>query len=71
MNIVRTSLAVFTLGFGFVLLTSPNYAQEVSAARAAALRECNLLVEKYPIHIWSNSQLYMYRGCMAEHGQQE
>ena len=44
---------------------------QVSAARAAALQECNRLAQRYPIHEWGNTQIHLYRTCMARHGQQE
>jgi hypothetical protein len=44
---------------------------QISAARAAAIHECNLLAARYPLHDWGNTQIYLYRSCMARHGQQE
>ena len=61
-------------------MSSPSFAQtkvytdnpeHISAARAAALQECNARAEKYLLHTWGNYQLYIYRACMAEHGQAE
>jgi len=61
-------------------MSSPGFAQtksyadnpeHISAARAAALQECNARAEKYLLHTWGNYQLYIYRACMAEHGQAE
>jgi len=43
----------------------------ISAARAAALQECNRLAQRYPLHEWGNTQIHLYRTCMARHGQQE
>ena len=43
----------------------------ISAARAAAIHQCNLLAARYPLHDWGNTQIYLYRSCMARHGQQE
>jgi hypothetical protein len=43
----------------------------LSAARAAALQECNRLAARYPLHDWGNTQIHLYRTCMARHGQQE
>ena len=45
--------------------------EQISAARAAAIHECNLLAARYPIHEWGNTQIQLYRSCMARHGQQE
>jgi hypothetical protein len=44
---------------------------QISAARAAAIHECNVLAARYPIHEWGNTQIQLYRSCMARHGQQE
>jgi hypothetical protein len=44
---------------------------QISAARAAAIHECSLLGARYPQHEWGNTEIYLYRSCMARHGQQE
>jgi hypothetical protein len=44
---------------------------QISAARAAAIHECSLLAARYPLHDWGNTQIHLYRTCMARHGQQE
>ena len=44
---------------------------QVSAARAAALQECNRLAARYPTNDWGNHGTYLYRSCMARHGQKE
>ena len=44
---------------------------QISAARAASLQECNRLAQRYPLHDWGNTQIHLYRTCMARHGQQE
>ena len=44
---------------------------QISAARAAALQACNRLAARYPIHEWGNTQIHLYRSCMAQRGQQE
>ena len=40
-------------------------------SRAAAIHECSLLAARYPLHDWGNTQIHLYRTCMARHGQQE
>ena len=45
--------------------------EQISAARAAALQQCNRLAQRYPLHEWGNTQIHLYRTCMARHGQQE
>ena len=44
---------------------------QISAARAAALKECSRLAARYPINDWGNPESYLYRSCMARHGQKE
>ena len=44
---------------------------QISAARAAALQQCNRLAARFPLHDWGNTQIQLYRSCMAQHGQQE
>ena len=44
---------------------------QISKARAAALQECNRLAARYPTNDWGNTDIYLYRSCMARHGQQE
>jgi hypothetical protein len=69
-------LVALALGLAISALASPSFAQRsgsggMSAARAAALRECNLRAQKYTQHTWADVQIYVYRACMSEHGQQE
>jgi len=44
---------------------------QVSAARAAALQECSHLAARYPTNYWGNTDIHLYRTCMARHGQKE
>ena len=44
---------------------------QISAARAQAIQQCNRLAARYPLHDWGNTDIYLYRSCMARHGQQE
>jgi len=43
----------------------------VSAARAAALRECNARARPYIQRDWGVTEIQIYRACMAEHHQME
>jgi hypothetical protein len=44
----------------------------MTAARAAAIRECNRAAVKYPIPTYGVTfEINVYRACMAQHGQQE
>jgi len=44
---------------------------QISAARAAALKACSRWAARYPTTDWGNTDIYLYRTCMARHGQKE
>ena len=44
---------------------------QISPARAQAIQQCNRLAARFPLHDWGNTQIHLYRSCMAQHGQQE
>jgi len=44
---------------------------EISAKRAAALRECSAIAAQYPQYEWGNMEIFQYRACMARHGEVE
>ena len=44
---------------------------QVSAARATALQECSRLAARYPTNYWGNTDIQLYRSCMARHGEKE
>lgn len=80
MVVFKRPLATLALGLvtaTFVTsgLASPSYAEgagyPISAARAAAIHECSVLADQYPVNDWGNTEIYVYRACMADHGQQE
>src|SRR5262245_24933496 len=75
MIIRNKRIAAIALGLALFTLASPSFGQRreqnLSPARAKALRECNLRAQKYTQHTWADVQIYTYRACMAEHGQQE
>jgi hypothetical protein len=69
------SLAALALGAALATLTAPGFAQRseypTSAAREAAIRECNRRAEKFRTYQRLMYQLYAYRSCMFEHGEPE
>jgi len=69
-GLARTSSIGATLA---AVVASPIFGQsaDVNPARAAAMRECNKLASPYLIYTWGNWQIYVYRRCMAKHGQIE
>jgi hypothetical protein len=72
---LKTGLAALALGLVVTASASRGFAQEsrihVSAARAAAIRECNAQASKYLEHTWGDWEIQVYRECMAEHHQEE
>jgi hypothetical protein len=73
---LRKGLAALAVGLAVSALASPSYAQEgggfrISQQRAQAIHACNLRAARYPQYLWGNQEIYTYRACMAEHGQQE
>jgi hypothetical protein len=72
---LKKGLASLAVGIALIALASPSYAQEghfqISRERAQALHECSLRAARYPQYLWGNQEIYTYRACMTEHGQQE
>jgi hypothetical protein len=71
---LRKGLAALAVGLAVSALASPSYAQggrEISRQRAQAIHECSLRAARYPQYLWGNQEIYTYRACMTEHGQQE
>ena len=76
MTNLKKGLAALALAFAVTSLASPSYAQNdggvrISPQRAQALHECSVRAARYPQYLWGNQEIYTYRACMAEHGQQE
>jgi len=71
----RLATIIFAAAMGFV--ATPSFAElvdgtvHISAARAAALRECNERARPYTQYNWGVTELQIYRACMAEHHQME
>jgi hypothetical protein len=75
MMTMNTGLAALAFGIAVAAGASPAVAQrnnnEVNAARATDLRECNSQAQGYFDYNWGVRQSDIYRACMAEHGQPE
>jgi len=73
--VLKTHIAAIALTLAFAAVASTTFAQantpHVSAARAAAIHECNIRAGKFALHTWGNFQLYVYRACMTEHHEME
>jgi hypothetical protein len=72
---LKKGLASLAVGIALTALASPSYAQErgfkISPERAQAIHQCSVLAARYPQYLWGNQEIYTYRACMTEHGQQE
>jgi hypothetical protein len=44
---------------------------KISQLRAEAIHTCSTAAAKYPDYVWGNMEMFIYRGCMAGHSQQE
>jgi hypothetical protein len=78
MKTINTRLAALAFGLAVAAAASPSFAKydnnagyPISAARAAALRECNARAQPYVNRDWGVRQDAVYRACMAEHHQPE
>jgi len=65
-----------SLGQGSMPLPAPptglsRGSMPVSDARAEAIRDCTIAAGRYIDHVWGDWELYVYRACMARHGQPE
>jgi len=68
-RLLATAIAAVCLAV--VPITGAAADVQISAARAAALKECSRLAARYPINDWGNTESYLYRSCMARHGEKE
>jgi hypothetical protein len=70
-------LATIALAAAMGFVATPSFAQlidgtvHMSAARVAALRECNARARPYIQRDWGVTELQIYRSCMAEYNQAE
>jgi hypothetical protein len=75
MKTMNNRLAALAFGLVVAAIASPSLAQDngfpVSPERAAALRQCSTLEQKYPEYVWGDVEIQVYRECMASHHQPE
>ena len=74
MQRISKRLVALALGLAVSALTTPSFAQrseEMSGARAQALRTCTGEAGKLIQHVWGDHQIDKYRACMMQHGQGE
>jgi hypothetical protein len=81
---VTSAKYIAALALALAVLGSPSFAKkriqhigadsefpQISAARGAALRECNKKAKPFDEKTWLTEQLAVYRGCMFDRGQME
>ena len=71
---MKTLIAAFAFGIllgSAVFVQLANAAPPIDEARVKALQECNARARKYIEHTWGDVEIYTYRACMMECGQQE
>jgi hypothetical protein len=71
LGLATTIAALWLIALPVASAVAQGAPGQISAARAAALQQCNRLAQRYPQHEWGNTQIHLYRTCMARHGQQE
>ena len=68
-----TVCALFLCG---LCVAKPAAAQQANTLkldqpRARAVHDCSVKSAAFLLYVWGDFQLYVYRACMAEHGQPE
>ena len=74
MQRISKLLAALALGLAVSALATTSVAQrseEMSGARAQALRTCTGEASKLIQHVWGDHQIAKYRTCMTKHAQRE
>jgi hypothetical protein len=67
----RHYLAVALMSIVTVATLTQANAQSrgIDASRAAAIKECSTLAQRYPETTFGSTEYQLYRSCMAQHGQ--
>ena len=72
---VTSAKYIAAIAVALAVISSPSFAKkhapQMSAARAAAIHECNAKAKPFDEKTWLTEQLAVYRGCMFDHGQME
>ena len=75
MRIAKMSLSFIGIIILVATSTPLSFAQDgpikISPPRAKAIHACGLAAAKFPDYSWGNTEIFIYRACMTEHGQQE
>jgi hypothetical protein len=72
---INRHLIAIAVGVAIAGAATPGLAQsadeQMSGARAQALRECNAMAKGYQQSTWATHQLTLYRTCMNQHRMQQ
>ena len=75
MHIVKIGLAFAVVGTLMGASVRLSFAQggglKINQLRVEAIRTCSTAAAKYLDYSWGNTEMFIYRACMAEHSQQE
>jgi hypothetical protein len=69
--IITVRLVALALGLALASTSFAQGSKPLSAARAKAIHDCAIAAGKYVDHLWGDFEIYVYRACMARHGQSE
>jgi hypothetical protein len=71
------TVRLVALALGLAVAASTSFAQgskplpAPSDARAEAIHDCTIAAGRFIDHVWGDWEIYVYRACMARHGQPE
>jgi hypothetical protein len=72
---INRHLIAIAVGLAIAGAATPGLAQsadeQISGARAQALRECNDMAKGYRQSTWGTHEITLYRTCMNQHGMQQ
>ena len=75
MRIAKTSLTfaavIIVVGASTRLTFAQDSLIKISRLSADSIHTCGTAAAKLPDYSWGNTEIFIYRACMTEHGQQE
>ena len=75
MYITKIGLAFVVINTLIAVPVSPAFAQKsgikITPLRAGTISACSMAAAKFPDYSWGNTEMFIYRACMNEHGQLE
>jgi len=73
-KLIKTSFCIGLIA-GFCMPVTEGRAQQggvsITATRASAIHDCAVAAAKYLDYVWGNTEMFVYRACMAGRRQQE